>query len=59
MHQLLLVYTRAAESDTEMLQFEPSNLSILPDERLKTYWSRGISIRRRLAYWYQLLTLPY
>jgi hypothetical protein len=49
MHQLHLVYTGAAESDTEMLQFELSNLSILPDERLKTYWSRGISIRRRLA----------
>jgi hypothetical protein len=49
MHQLHLVYTGAAESDTEMLQFELSNLSMLPDERLKAYWSRGISIRRRLA----------
>jgi hypothetical protein len=49
MHQLHLVYTGAAESDTEMLQFELSNLSMLPGEKLKAYWSRGISIRRRLA----------
>jgi hypothetical protein len=49
MHQLHLVYTGAAESDTEMLQFELSNLRMLPDERLKAYWSRGISIRRRLT----------
>jgi hypothetical protein len=49
MHQLHLVYTGAAESDTELLQFELSNLAMLPDERLKAYWSRGISIRRRLG----------
>jgi hypothetical protein len=48
MHQLHLVYTGAAEGDTELLQFQLANLVMLPGETLKAYWSRGISIRRRL-----------
>jgi hypothetical protein len=42
------VYTGAAAADTESLQFQLSNLTLLPGELLKPYWSRGISIRRQL-----------
>jgi hypothetical protein len=48
LHQLNTVYTAASEADVELLQFELVNLSMAPGERLKAYWSRGISIRRRL-----------
>jgi hypothetical protein len=47
-HQLRVVYTAASESEVEVLQFELANLKMQPDEKLKSYWSRGVSIRRKL-----------
>jgi hypothetical protein len=47
-HQLQTVYTAASEADVEVLQFELANLKMQPDEKLKSYWSRGVSIRRKL-----------
>ncbi len=49
MHQLNEVYTGAAASDVEVLQFEMVNLAMTSGESLKSYWSRGISIRKRLT----------
>ena len=49
LRQLETIHAGAAAADVEHLQFQLSNLTLLPGETLKTYWSRGVSIKRRLA----------
>ena len=49
MECLRTIYAGEAATQSESLQVQLSNLKLVSAETLKSYWSRGITLQRKLA----------